>query len=378
LIPLLLADHSSMIVRTLVPSVCAKYNAIRLHAELWHRALGPHLEEGSSVSVARWRDARSNGRAVQLYHYGSFDWLAWALSYSRDAVFVFHNVTPVHELWQWSPMVALRALAAELQLRLMPKDLPWVAVSEFNRKQLLKIGFKTVETVPLIFDGQTKGPKSDRPTLLFVGRIAPNKNVIALLRAFCSVWEGSAPKPRLVLVGARKRRCRYADAFERELASCPARADIVWHASSLRHSELQDLYRSAWLYLSMSRHEGFGAPVCEAVSFGAPALFLECGGTESVFGAAGRVRREDLDHFADRVLELLASEEARLGLLREQDAIVQLLCSSRVAQMLRSALRRLRTTRGPGEDPLSRACQPGPCESIEGDRRAAATFTQRH
>lgn len=334
-----------MVLRTLVPAVCGKYNAVRLHAEIWHCAMGPCLQEGSSTSLATWRELRSRQRGVLLYHYASFDWLAWALSVSPDAVFVYHNVTPAGELWRWSPLVALRALAAAVQLRLMPKDLPWLAVSEFNRQELIKIGFKTVETVPLIFDEQTKGKKSELPTLLFVGRISPNKNVIALLRAFCSVWERSSPKPRLVLVGARKRRCRYADAFERELNSCPAKADIVWHASSVRYSQLQDLYRSAWLYLSMSRHEGFGAPVCQAVSFGTPALFLECGGTESVLGAAGLVRSEGQGNVADRVLELLASEEARLRLLRAQAVIIQLLDSASVAERLCSALSRLSSAR---------------------------------
>ena len=337
-----------MVVHTLVPAVCGKYNAIRLHAEVWHTALRPSLHDGSSTAVAGWRDACRRDRGVQLYHYGSFDWLAWALSLSPDAVFVYHNVTPVSELWRWSPLVALRALGAAFQLRLLPKRLPWLAVSEFNREQLLKIGFSTVETVPLVFDEQTKGKKSEVPTLLFVGRISPNKNVIALLRAFCSVWERSSPKPRLVLVGARKRRCRYAEAFERELNSCRARKDIVWHANSLRYSELQELFRSAWLYLSMSRHEGFGAPVCQAVSFGTPSLFLECGGTESVLGAAGLVRSEGRRQFADRVLELLASEDARLQLLQDQDAVVRQLCGSSVAPLLYSALSRLSTTRDQG------------------------------
>ena len=337
-----------MVVRTLIPAVCSKYNAIRLHAEVWHRTLDPCLQEGSSVSLAVWRDARSHGRGVLLYHYGSFDWLAWPLCLSPDAVFVYHNVTPAREVWRWSPLVAFRALAAAFQLRLMPKHLPWLAVSEFNREELLKIGFKTVETVPLVFEEQTKGQKSDVPTLLFVGRISPNKNVIELLRTFCSVWESSSPKPRLVLVGARKRWCRYADAFEREVHSCPAREDIVWHAISMRYSELQELFRSAWLYVSMSRHEGFGAPVCQAVSFGTPALFLECGGTESVFGAAGLVRSERQGDFADRVVELLASQEARLRLLREQDAIVQSLYGPRVAPLLYSALKRLIAAREQG------------------------------
>jgi len=355
-----------MVVHTLVPAVCGRYNAIRLHAAVWHRALDSFLHEESSVLPASWRGLRSRERGVLLYHYASFDWIAWVLSLSPDAVFVYHNVTPARELCRWSPLVALRALAAGLQLRLMPKRLPWLAVSEFNREQLLRIGFRTVETVPLIFEEQSKGKKSDQPTLLFVGRISPNKNVIALLRAFRSVWERSPLKPRLVLVGARKRRCRYADAFERELQSCPAREDIVWQAGAVPYSELQDMFRSAWVYVSMSRHEGFGAPVCQAVSFGTPALFLECGGTESVFGAAGLVRKEGQGYFADRVLELLASEQARLRLLREQDAIVQQLYSSRVAPRLYSAIKQLSTVRDRGaqqvltEEPARRGSQAGP------------------
>ena len=94
----------------------------------------------------------------------------------------------------------------------------------------------------------------------------------------------------------------------------------------------------------MSRHEGFGAPPCQAISFGTPALFLECGGTESVLGRAGCVSREEgQNRFADRILELLANEEARAELLQEQSAAVRELSSGKVSQRLYAILERVST-----------------------------------
>jgi len=324
-----------MVIHTRVP-VTDKYNSIRLHAEIWQRLLSSGSATSSRQQFDKARDA-----IIELYHYGSFDWKAHALSFSRNSVFVFHNVTPASELWRWSPLVALRALAAQLQLRLMPRSLPWIAVSEYNRKQLTRLKFRSVELVPLAFDLQEPGTKADRPTLLFVGRIAPSKNLIMLLRVFQSVCERSPIAPRLLLVSGRKKRCHFADAFQRELETSPVSGNVTWYAEPLPYSDLKEIYRSAWLYVSMSRHEGFGAPVCEAISLGTPALFLECGGTESMLGRSGCISRAEQDHFAGRVGELLSDGTLRQQLLAEQAAHVREFCREKVTQRLRAALKRL-------------------------------------
>src|SRR5262249_18711035 len=149
-----------------------------------------------------------------LYHYGSLDPWAFRLARRDRTVFIFHNVTAACDMWWWSPLVAARAAAASIQLSLFPRRRQWFAVSGFNARGLREKGFRPVQVVPCVVPEQRVAPKTVRPSLLFVGRIAPNKNVLHLLdsyAAMASQWRGTAPT--LTIVGSRKRRCRYGDAF---------------------------------------------------------------------------------------------------------------------------------------------------------------------
>ena len=64
----------------------------------------------------------------------------------------------------------------------------------------------------------------------------------------------------------------------------------------------------------MSLHEGFGMPVCEAIAANTPALYIECGGTETALEGEGMVLKKDMEIYWIKVLELL-SDQNKLYLL---------------------------------------------------------------
>ena len=301
-------------VQSIAP-VADPYNSIYLQARLMNAALGRHTAVQSGIGSPA--TAAAAGPEIMLYHYGAFDLRIFAFAHRRRTAFVFHNVTPHSLLWRWSPLVAARALLAEIQLRMLPKGMPWIAVSRHNAGVLRKLGFRDVEHVPCIVEPIPPAPETPEPMLLFVGRICPSKNLIALLQVHRQVVPRTSARVRLVIVGPRKRKCRYADAFERELARCrEAGLDVAW-IPELGYRELRRLYAEAWVYVSASIHEGFGIPVVEAVMAGTPAVYLECGGTETVLENRGCCGADVAD-LVGTVSQLIGSAESRRRLADSQ------------------------------------------------------------
>jgi glycosyltransferase involved in cell wall biosynthesis len=317
-----------------------RYNSILIHSQLWIKALRDSVNhqymEGENCLASN-----QTIRECYLYPYASFDSNVHKMAHREQTIFVFHNVTPASMLFPHNPLVAVRALLADVQLRTLPKELPWIAVSEFNRDCLRKRGFRNVEVVPLVVDEDPGGPKVDDPILLFVGRITPSKNLLKLLDTYVAVRERFRARCQLLIVGSGKTHCAYTSAFRRKLEQVRERFEVSWLQAGISHSDLRTLHRSATLYVSMSRHEGFGVPVLESISCGTPALYTECGGTESVLHGVGCVSAGDIDQFVSRTIQLLADIEERKQLLAEQAKLLFPLRRKTVATRLCSAIQNL-------------------------------------
>lgn len=110
-------------------------------------------------------------------------------------------------------------------------------------------------------------PGLDRPYFLFVGTIEPRKNLVRLLDAF-ALFAAVIPGVNLVLTGQRGWKCEeiYARARRGDIADRVILLDYVEEAS------LPALYSHALACAYPSLFEGFGFPVVEAMSCGAPVL----------------------------------------------------------------------------------------------------------
>ena len=98
--------------------------------------------------------------------------------------------------------------------------------------------------------------------ILAVGSLEPRKNLVTLLRAHARM---AAPPP-LVLVGHR--RWRGAE-LDRALADHPHAVRIL---TDVPDAQLAWLYATCSVFAFPSRYEGFGLPVLEAMSCGAPVV----------------------------------------------------------------------------------------------------------
>lgn len=110
-------------------------------------------------------------------------------------------------------------------------------------------------------------PGLEHPYFLFVGTIEPRKNLVRLLQAFAA-FARDVPGVNLVLIGQRGWKCEdiYARSRQADIAGRVVLLDYV------DESALPSLYSHALACVYPSLFEGFGFPVVEAMSCGAPVL----------------------------------------------------------------------------------------------------------
>jgi glycosyltransferase involved in cell wall biosynthesis len=178
---------------------------------------------------------------------------------------------------EWLVFLALRWFHNATLVTLVP--------SEATRQRLLKSGMKRVEIWSRGVDAELFHPRHRDPALrrelgasdtdlllLYVGRLAPEKNLVALLQAFTNLTR-LAPAPlaarlRLVLVGGGP--------LTQQVQAAAVPGVIV--AGEKYGPELSRWYASADLFAFPSLSETFGNVVLEAQASGLPVVAYDCQG----------------------------------------------------------------------------------------------------
>ncbi|MGI4791410.1 MAG: glycosyltransferase family 4 protein [Janthinobacterium lividum] len=157
----------------------------------------------------------------------------------------------------------------------------------------------------------------DARILLYVGRLAPEKNLDLLLRAFALVT-GKTNDTYLVLAGSGKSRRALED--HARMLGIHRRTRFV---GFLSRTKLYPLYQAADLFLFPSKTETQGLAVGEALAAGLPCIVVNSGGAPEAIrdGEDGFLVEDQAEAMAARALDLLAdplryrrmAEEARRG-----------------------------------------------------------------
>lgn len=239
-----------------------------------------------------------------------------------NVVFIYHNITPATFFWKSEPLVGIKSVLGHLQLRFLRHFTKhWIAVSEYNRKELESYGFKNVLLCSnLIKSSKAEGEKTSEPSMLYVGRIVQNKKSLELLQAAMKTAEIMGRRITLYVVGSGKKGSAYLRQFHEWIdAHAGGLLNVRW-LNGLTEEELAALYHRCWLYVSLSQHEGFGLPVCESINNGTPAIYTRCGGQEMVLDNVGLVDEERIPQYA---AELLSDEKKLAGLYDRQRHLVE-------------------------------------------------------
>lgn len=259
---------------------------------------------------------------------------------------VYHNVTPARFFAGWSDESARLAAGADRELRaLAPRARLGLAKSAFSRRDLEASGFAACSVLPFVHEPANLVPPSPvferlcgdgRAHVLAVGRLAPNKRIEDVLRAFALLQRGPVPRSRLLLVGDDGLHA-YAAAL-RDLARALRLRDVVF-CGRVDEDELRSAYALADVLVSLSEHEGYGVPLVEAMLAGVPVVAYDAGAVAETMDGAGILLRDKRPEVVAGVIERLLGDEAlRAAVLAGQERMAARVRATDYRALVLSAL----------------------------------------
>jgi glycosyltransferase involved in cell wall biosynthesis len=227
---------------------------------------------------------------VLIYHH-CVSWHEGAEFYTETRnrrVLKHHNVTPAN---YYEGLDAEYHLLCQLgaeqtrQLAAVPAVL-YLADSDFNAKQLRCLGLEKtrVRTVPPFHHLEEMAEaqadlevlqrfhQPDFRNILFVGRLAPNKGHIDLVRIFAHYHHYLRARSRLFLVGpADPRLNAYTTRIHKTMEEAGVKDSVIL-TGKVTAAQLKAYYLLAHAFLCASGHEGFCVPLVEAMHFRIPCI----------------------------------------------------------------------------------------------------------
>ena len=158
------------------------------------------------------------------------------------------------------------------------------------------------------------GIPAERPLLLFVGRVAFEKNIGFLLEAMVKI-KAELPQTLLVIAGEGPALA----GLQRRAAALELNDNILFIGYLHKGEQLCDCYCAADAFVFASRTETQGLVLLEAMALGVPVVALAAMGTCDILapGKGALVAQDDPSDFAVQCLRLLHDTELRKRLSDE-------------------------------------------------------------
>ncbi len=206
-------------------------------------------------------------------------------------------------------------------------------VSEHVRRDVLNSLRVHPDRVITVHNGVDKPassvPRAQTPYVLCVGGFERRKNVTAVFTAMRRYWERFDRGLELRLTGDKKQ----LDAAD--LSQLPDDAPIRF-LGDIDDDDLSAQYTSARLLLTLSRDEGFGLPVLEAMAHRCPVVAASMSSLPEVVGDAGfLVHPDDPDATVGAVRRVHTDASLRTDLIQRGIARVRLFGWDRTARHMR-------------------------------------------
>lgn len=201
-----------------------------------------------------------------------------------------------------------------------------IAISEYTKKHFLEIfPHFAEEKISVIYPatrfsniklGKLKKPsKFSKLTAekfwLSVGTIEPRKNYVQLLNAYEKLKSKDAATFPLVIAGGQG---WLMHDFEKQIEQRGLKDNVII-TGYLKDAELEWLYQNCYAHVYPSVFEGFGLPVLEAMSLGAPVISSNSSSLPEIVADAGiLVDPYDMEDICEAMYKLSQSTEYRNAL----------------------------------------------------------------
>jgi len=251
--------------------------------------------------VEHFRKYRPTKGDILVYHFGIGSILTDFILSRKEArkVLVYHNMTPEKYFIGVDNLVFLGLRKGRRELDLLKDSVDLViADSRFNALDLeTRHGYKGVIVSPIIkdfarYDGKKPDRarlakwKSDKKTILFIGRITANKRIDMLIQTLSVYVKLYGPDARLIVPGSWKNTEPYKDRLLKLIVRLGLE-ELVELPGFIDDDDFAALFSMADVYLSLSEHEGFGVPLLEAMYFKTPVIAYSVCSIPEVMGRAG-------------------------------------------------------------------------------------------
>ena len=243
---------------------------------------------------------------------------------------------------------AFRSLAASFARR----SAAILTVSEHSRKDIIELLDVPAAKVHVVGNavGEAYHPIHDadrihrvkrtyhigRDYILYIGNFGPHKNVDSLINAYARLEPGIRDRFALVLAGPDD---KWAGNI-RQVIHRMGLSHNVTLTGYVQEHDLPVLYGGASAFVTLSRWEGFGLPVLEAMACGTPVV---CSNTASLpevaADAALLVDPSDADACANGIARILTDEPLRQQLREKGLERAAYFSPQRVARLVLDALK---------------------------------------
>jgi glycosyltransferase involved in cell wall biosynthesis len=249
--------------------------------------------------VQPWRDLEklpTAGTSLQVHISMGNDALWDVAKLPHRKTVIYHNITPAHYFEGLNEHARRYSEIGREQLAEFAKVSELgIADSEYNRKELLRLGFAKTAVVPIMVDWSAFDVEPDpdvlrqlsdeRTDILAVGQILPQKAVDKVVAAFARYRE-SDPTARLWLVGSHAMSEGYL-AQVRDAIRTHGLDGAATLTGSVPMPALVAYYQGATALVTLSEHEGFCVPLLEAMRSGLPVVASDAGAIPGTLGDAG-------------------------------------------------------------------------------------------
>jgi glycosyltransferase involved in cell wall biosynthesis len=228
-------------------------------------------------------------------------------------VILYHNLTPHEFFEEFSPEMARLSRLGREELKSLARHVNLaLADSEYNRQELVEVGYGKTEIFPLFVDFEKYGRpvnrfmyelfRDDRTNILFVGRIVPNKKIDDLIRVLFYFKKYISPLVRLIVVGKTSSLPKYYKSLVRLADEFYLKPEEICFTGHIPDDEMFSLYKAADVFLSLSEHEGFGLPFLESMVFDLPIIAYDCTAVPYTLDGSGiLIKHKKVDYVAELI-----------------------------------------------------------------------------
>ncbi len=266
-------------------------------------------------------------------------------------IMIYHNITPYEFFLDYHRILARECYKGRLEIKLFTDKVDLaLGDSDFNRRELEEVGYPKTGVLPLLLnfskfdsadDSVTRQIYSNgKFTLLYVGRVIPNKKFEDVIKAFFYYKKYINAESQLILAGDYRGQERYYSA----LCCLVDKLEVkdVYFTGHIDFPELAAFFKIADVYLSMSEHEGFGVPLLEAFYNRIPVVAFAAGAVEETMNGGGLLLHEkDFLKLAEVLNKLKQEKSFRDNIIENQLKVLEKYKKENVSQILMEHIKKV-------------------------------------